>query len=68
MKVSGWPDLAAKLVIHGTVSAALFLWQGRGYGGTDKKGIVQERCASRGGRPGMSVLTSLMVSVDVKQY
>ena len=28
--------------------------------------IVQELCESRGGRPGLSVLTSLMVSVDVK--
>ena len=26
---------------------------------------VQELCESRGGRPGLSVLTSLMVSVDV---
>ena len=30
--------------------------------------IVQELCDSRGGRPGLSVLTSLMVSVNVKQY
>jgi len=30
--------------------------------------IAQELCESRGGRPGMSVLTSLMVSVDVKQH
>ena len=30
--------------------------------------IVQELCESRGGRPGLSVLTSLMISVDVKQY
>ena len=30
--------------------------------------IVQELCESRGGRPGLSVLTSLLVSVDVKQY
>ena len=30
--------------------------------------IVQELCESRGGRPGLSVLTSLMVSVDVKRY
>ena len=30
--------------------------------------IVQEQCESRGGRPGLSVLTSLLVSVDVKQY
>ena len=29
--------------------------------------IVQELCESRGGRPALSVLTSLMVSVDVKQ-
>ena len=29
---------------------------------------VQQLCESRGGRPGLSVLTSLMVSVDVKQY
>ena len=27
---------------------------------------VQEQCESRGSRPGLSVLTSLMVSVDVK--
>ena len=30
--------------------------------------IVQELCESRGGRPGRSVLTSLLVSVDVKLY
>jgi len=30
--------------------------------------IVQELCESRGDRPGLSVLTSLMVSVDVKLY
>ena len=29
---------------------------------------VQELCESRGGRSGLSVLTSLMVSVDVKLY
>ena len=27
-----------------------------------------ELCESRGGRPGLSVLTSLLVSVDVKIY
>ena len=31
-------------------------------------GLVQELCESRGGRPGLSVLTSLLVSVDVKVY
>ena len=30
--------------------------------------IVQELCESRGGRPGLSVLTRLLVSVDVKNY
>ena len=30
--------------------------------------IVQELCESGGGRPGLSVLTSLMVSVEVKNY
>ena len=30
--------------------------------------IVQELCESRDGRPELSVLTSLLVSVDVKQY
>ena len=30
--------------------------------------IVQELCESGGGRPGLSVLTSLLVSVDVKNY
>ena len=29
---------------------------------------VQELCESRGDRPGLSVLTSPMVSVDVKQH
>ena len=30
--------------------------------------IVQELCESQGGRPGLSVLMSLLVSVDVKLY
>ena len=30
--------------------------------------IVQELCESRGGRPGLPALTSLLVSVDVKLY
>ena len=30
--------------------------------------IVQELCESRGGHPGLSVLTSLLASVDVKIY
>ena len=31
-------------------------------------GRVQEMCQSRGGRPGLPVLMSLTVSVDVKQH
>ena len=34
----------------------------------EEKDMVQELCESRGGRPGLSVLTSLLVSVDVKNY
>ena len=30
--------------------------------------IVQELCESRGGRPELCVLTSLMVSMDIKLY
>ena len=30
--------------------------------------IVEELCESRGGRPELSVLTSLLVFVDVKNY
>ena len=30
--------------------------------------MVQELCESRGGRPGLSVLTTLLVSMDVKLY
>ena len=33
-----------------------------------QKIIVQELCESRGGRPELSVLTSLLASVDVKIY
>jgi len=35
---------------------------------TPQTDIVQELCESRGGRLGLSVLTSLLVSVDVKNY
>ena len=33
-----------------------------------KENRVLELCESRGGRPGLSVLMSLTVSVDVKQH
>ena len=35
---------------------------------TVTKLIVQELCESQGGGPGLSILTSLLVSVDVKLY
>ena len=38
------------------------------FGQISRQIIVQELCDSRGGRPGLSVLTSLLVSVDVKLY
>ena len=34
----------------------------------DCGGRAQELCESRGGRPGLPVLMSFMVSVDVKQH
>ena len=34
----------------------------------DYGGRVQKLCESRGGRPGLPVLMSLMVTVDVKQH
>ena len=34
----------------------------------DESIIVQELCESLGGRPGLFVLMSLLVSVDVKLY
>ena len=46
-----------------------WLYLGEGGMGRDGAGeIVQELCESRGGRPGLFVLTSLLVSVDVKLY
>ena len=43
----------------GLKSGMVFLW---------RLLIVQELCESQGGHPGLSVLTSLLVSVDVKIY
>ena len=45
----------------------IILWQKKNKR-KKKKIIVQELCESGGGRPGLSVLTSLLVSVDVKLY
>ena len=51
------PGTASARPISNTVSTS-----------SDPPHIVQEVCESRGGRPGLSVLTSLLVSVDVKLY
>ena len=56
-----------------TVSAAPLRWIFKNTALQRKKkktttNIVQELCESRGGRTGLSVLTSLLVSEDVKIY
>ena len=56
---------------NGTHTTALRVWYenaDKNAQGVKKNAIVQELCDSRGGRPGLSVLTSLLVSVDVKIY
>ena len=40
----------------------------KGYSHARVSLIVQELCESRDGRSGLSLLTSLLVSVDVKNY
>ena len=53
-------------------SSAIMVWEYKGNVSNNKKQknnfIVQELCESRGGRPELSVLTSLPASVDVKIY
>ena len=51
-----WPQLSKVLKV--------VRWARR----VQRTSIVQELCESRGGRPELSVLTSLLVSVDVKLY
>ena len=45
-------------------------WKGKSIKEPGKRrgNVVQELCESRGGRPGLSVLTSLLASVDLKLY
>ena len=63
-------NLAFLLVVHvpsdGAVSMAVK--ELNTFNQTPRLLIVQELCESRGGRPELSVLTSLLVSVDVKIY
>ena len=58
--------------LTGAIFALLWSWGqcGRNSGREEVpfRGRVQELCESRGGRPGLSVLMSLTVSVDVKQH
>ena len=51
----GWLNRSSLSIHHHTVIVNDFV-------------IVQELCESRGGRLELSVLTSLLVSVDVKLY
>ena len=53
---------------HSAVSGIIIWYKSVVLSLTDLVVIVQELCESRGGRPGLSVLTSLLVSVDVKLY
>ena len=66
--ISIQPSLRSRIVHGRPVSRWM---QGGQYKAVCTEGggyIVQELCESRGGRPGLSVLTSLLVSVDVKIY
>ena len=60
----GWVGVVSKLVFYAQWTGTVI----SGQGGGGMRFIVQELCESRGGRPGLSVLTSLLVSVDVKIY
>ena len=62
--VRGWGRFASIVRANKDMDQSGYIWLG--YAGQDI--IVQELCESRGGRPGLSVLTSLLVSVDVKFY
>ena len=69
------PNTQEKLVAYLESNATRALWvlesgelRYRKVINNNKIVIVQELCESRGGRPGLSVLTSLLVSVDVKLY
>ena len=53
---------------HSAVSGIIIWYKSVVLSLTDLVVIVQELCESRGGRPRLSVLTSLLVSVDVKLY
>ena len=72
---SRWLRMRASLVEHDVITH----WQGIGpplglctqFEKERHKGkphLVQGLCESRGGRPGLSVLTSLLISVDVGLY
>ena len=55
-----------QFAIHRTIFVTENVYRRKQVG--QQEDIVQELCESRGGRPGLSVLTSLPVSVDVKLY
>ena len=53
---------------HKTVSTNHNLFEEKGELKRYRTEVLQELCESQGGRPGLSVLTCLLVSVDVKLY
>ena len=54
-----------KLFARGELAVYIYIYLVRP---PPRRGIVQELCESRGGRPELAVLTSVLVSVDVKIY
>ena len=68
LKVAGGNFLGGGWVGGGGISSPPLLFLLSEYYILCKTIIVQELCESRGGRPGLSVLTNLLVSVDVKNY
>ena len=75
LSVSLPPSLYFSLFLHSFVETILLdthtqwnISQRNTSGSLIVRHIVQELCESRGGRPGLSVPKSLLVSVDVKIY
>ena len=56
------------VVVGGGGELCQFTWEYKSAIPHLLRDLVKSLCESRDGRPGLSVLTSLMVSVDVKLY
>ena len=59
-----WNKVAAPRLQTGT-KVSVINWD---HNANNVRALVQELCEGRGGRPGLTVLTSLLISVDVKIY